>query len=61
MFFFNSKKGVQSHSINIRDEWGVLRKEMVSRQDTPRLSDQELADALQVGLITVLTHRKDNE
>lgn len=55
--FFNRTKEVQQQVI--RNEWGVLRKVTVSRQDAPPLTDEQLAEALGTGLITVKTHRRD--
>jgi len=58
MFFFQRKE-VQ-RTIKIRDEWGELHDvEVDMTQGIPRLTDQELADQLEVGLITVITHRRD--
>jgi len=57
MFFFFSKKEVQ-RTIKIRDEWGVLH-EISIYKGIPLLTDQELADQLEVSLTTVITHRRD--
>ena len=59
MFFYQRKyKEVRVKKLKIRDEWGVLHHlEIV--QGIPRLTDKELADQLEVGLTTVITHRRD--
>ena len=54
MFFFFKKEV----TTKIRDEWGVLHTVSV-RQDTPRLTDEELARQLETNVITVITHRRD--
>jgi len=59
MFLFDKqKRGVKLPTV--RDEWGVLR-ESSNRvtKGTPFLTDQQLADELEVGLPTVITHRRD--
>ncbi len=61
MFFFRSNHKevkVTATTVRIRGDWGVLH-EITIYQDTPILTDQELADQLEVGLITVITHRRD--
>ena len=63
MFFFQRKE-VSVKKIKVRNEWGVLKEIQTIDgsgfgRDTPRLTDQELADQLEVGLITVITHRRD--
>ena len=60
MFFFQRHiTEVQETAIvQMRDDWGVLYK-IKPYQGTPILTDQELADRLEVGLITVITHRRD--
>jgi len=59
MFFFQRKfKEVKSRTIKIRDEWGTLH-EITIYVGTPRLTDQEIADQLEVGKTTVITHRRD--
>ena len=61
MFFFLSyhkEVEVTAKTVRIKDDWGVLRK-IIIYQGTPILTDQELADQLEVGLITVITHRRD--
>ncbi len=59
MFFYQRKyKEVQIKKIKMRDEWGVLHNFEIVR-GIPLLTDQELADQLEVGLITVITHRRD--
>ncbi len=62
MFFFqqsNQKEvRVTAKTVRIRGDWGVLQ-EIIIFQGTPILTDQELADQLEVGLITVITHRRD--
>jgi len=59
MFFYQRKyKEVRVKKLKIRDEWGTLHHlEIV--QGVPLLTDQELADRLEVGLTTVITHRRD--
>jgi hypothetical protein len=59
MFFYQRKyKEVRVKRLKIRDEWGVLHRfELV--QGIPLLTDQELADQLEVGVTTVITHRRD--
>lgn len=59
MFFFQRKKRREygEKVLLIRNDWGVLQSH--SKQGSPRLSDQELADQLQVDLPTVLKHRRD--
>ena len=61
MFFYQPKnKEIKTKQIKMRDEWGTLHHfEMV--RGVPFLTDQELADQLQVSLITVTveTHRRD--
>ena len=58
MFFYQRKyKEVKTHTIKIRDEWGVLH-EITFYQGIPLLTDQELADQLEVGVTTVITHRR---
>ena len=57
MFLF-FKRGVK-RTIKIRDEWGQMRDVEVDMMQDPRLSDQDLADALRVSLITVKSHRRD--
>ena len=58
MFFYQRKyKEVKIHTIKIRDEWGVLHKISLIK-GTPLLTDQELADELEVGVTTVITHRR---
>ena len=56
MFFYQRKyKEVRVKKIKIRDEHGALHHlEIV--QGIPLLTDQELADQLEVGLTTVITH-----
>jgi len=56
MFFYQRKyKEVRVKKIKIRNEWGDLHHlEIV--QGIPLLTDQELADQLEVGLTTVITH-----
>ena len=61
MFFFLSnikEVEVTEAAVKVRDDWGVLH-EITIYQGTPILTDQELADQLKVGLITVITHRRD--
>ena len=61
MFFFLSnikEVEVTAAAVKVRDDWGVLH-EIIIYQGTPILTDQELADRLEVGLITVITHRRD--
>ncbi len=59
MFFYQRKyKEVQVKKIKIRDEWGVLHHLEIVR-GIPHLTDQELADQLEVGVTTVITHRRD--
>jgi len=59
MFFYQRKyKEVKSREIRIRDEWGVLHT-LTVYQGIPLLTDQELADQMQVGITTVITHRRD--
>jgi hypothetical protein len=62
--FFYQRKEMPVKKIKIRNKWGVLKEiQMIDEsgfgRDTPRLTDQELADQLEVGLITVITHRRD--
>jgi len=58
MFFYQRKyKEVKIRKIKIRDDWGVLH-ELEVVQGTPILTDQELADRMEVGLTTVITHRR---
>jgi hypothetical protein len=58
MFFWDNKR--RYVTIKMRDEWGVLHDVEVGKtQDTPTLTDQELADELEVSKITVITHRRD--
>jgi hypothetical protein len=59
MFLFDNRKSKEVRVVTIRDEWGQMHDAEVGTTQHPRLSDQELADALGVGLITVLTHRRD--
>jgi len=62
MFFFYERryKEVKIRKIKIRDEWGDLHDaEFCMTQGTPFLTDQELADQLEVGVTTVITHRRD--
>jgi len=59
MFFYQRKyKEVKSHKIKMRDEWGVLHEFEIIK-GIPLLTDQELADQLEVGVTTVITHRRD--
>ena len=59
MFFYQRKyKEVQSKEIKIRDEWGVLHRLTIYR-GIPLLTNQELADQLEVSVTTVITHRRD--
>ena len=59
MFFYQRKyKEIKTKQIKMRDEWGVLHEYEII-QGTPLLTDQELADQLEVGLTTVITHRRD--
>lgn len=59
MFLFKRQlREVQVRSVRIRDEWGILHSVEVV-QGVSFLTDQELADDLQVGLTTVITHRRD--
>ena len=59
MFFYQRKyKEVQIKKIKMRDEWGVLHNFEIVR-GIPLLTDQELADQLEVGVTTVITHRRD--
>lgn len=58
MFFWDNKR--RYVTIKMRDEWGVLHDVEVGKtRDTPTLTDQELADELEVSKITVVTHRRD--
>ena len=59
MFFYQRKyKEVKIKTVKMRDEWGSLHEfEIV--EGTPFLTDQELADQLEVGVTTVITHRRD--
>ena len=56
MFLFDRKR--RYVTIKIRNEWGVLQK-VTLKQDASHLTDQELADELEVSKITVITHRRD--
>jgi DNA-binding CsgD family transcriptional regulator len=42
----------------MRDEWGVLHEFEIIK-GVPLLTDQELADQLEVDVTTVITHRRD--
>ena len=57
MFLFFKRE--VKRTIKIRDEWGQMRDVEVDMMQDPRLSDQDLADALRVSLITVKSHRRD--
>ena len=58
MFFFFDKFKEVKRTIKMRDEWGELHEITISGA-SPRLTDQELADQLKVGVTTVITHRRD--
>ncbi len=57
MFLFFKRKEVRD--IQIRDEWGQMRDVEVDMMQQPRLSNQELADALEISKPTVIAHRRD--
>ena len=56
--FLKPRKEVQTRTIRMRDEWGALRQYEII-EGAPHFTDQDLADQLEVELITVLTHRRD--
>lgn len=58
MFFFDNRREVK---ITIRDEWGEVHDVVIPGMThrAPRLTDQELADALGTSQVTVETHRRD--
>lgn len=59
MFLFWKKE--VTHTIKMRDEWGVLHDVEVNgtTQGTPTLTDEQLAEQLGTSKITVETHRRD--
>ena len=59
MFLYQPKQRKVTSTIKIRDEWGELHDVEVGMTQKPRLSNQDLADALEVSKTTVITHRRD--
>jgi len=56
-FYLGRKKEVRTKTVKMRDEWGTLR-EYTLLEGAPRITEKDLADALGVDLILVLTHRR---